>query len=120
MTAPLSPVLASRLEKAAVDNGFDRELPREGDWLGYASTHCPLRIWLGVFGDAGFADEARRLLGLERPLRFRGLADGHRAHLPWHREPVFRRGDAGGSAGSGPPPRNVRARCAHRARTFLE
>lgn len=27
MTTPLSPVLASRLEKAAVDNGFDQELP---------------------------------------------------------------------------------------------
>ncbi len=52
MTAALSPVVASRLEKAAVDNGFDRDLPRENDWLPFASTHCPLRIWLGTFGDA--------------------------------------------------------------------
>jgi hypothetical protein len=54
MTTALSPVIASRLEKAAVDNGFDQELPREGDWLGFASTQCPLRIWLGTFGDAVF------------------------------------------------------------------
>ncbi len=54
MTTALSPVIASRLEKAATDNGFDQELPREGDWLGFASTQCPLRVWLGTFGDAVF------------------------------------------------------------------
>jgi hypothetical protein len=56
----LSTVIASRLDKAAVDNGFDQELPRrlrdaeQIDWLGYASTQCPLRIWLGSFGDSVF------------------------------------------------------------------
>lgn len=54
MTTPLSLVTITRLEKAAVDNGFDQELPREGDWLSFASTQCPLRIWLGSFGDAVF------------------------------------------------------------------
>ncbi len=54
MTSALSRVIASHLEKGAVDNGFDQELPREGDWLGFASTQCPLRIWLGTFGDAVF------------------------------------------------------------------
>jgi uncharacterized protein (DUF3820 family) len=54
VTAALSPVIVSRLEKAAVDNGFDRELPGEGDWLGFASTQCPLRVWLGTFGDTVF------------------------------------------------------------------
>jgi hypothetical protein len=54
VTTALSPVIASRLEKAAVDNGFDQELPRDGDWLGFASTQCPLRVWLGTFGDAVF------------------------------------------------------------------
>ena len=54
MTTSLSPVIASHLEKTAVDNGFDRELPRQGDWLVYASTQCPLQIWLGTFGDAVF------------------------------------------------------------------
>ncbi len=44
VTAPLSPILASRLKKAAVDNGFDRELARQGDWLVYGSTQCPLTI----------------------------------------------------------------------------
>jgi hypothetical protein len=50
----LSPVIASRLEKAAVDNGFDRELGRGGDWLSFASTQCPLRIWLTASGNAHF------------------------------------------------------------------
>ena len=36
------------------------------------------------------ATEARKLLGLHRPLRARGLADGHRAYLPWHREHLFK------------------------------
>ena len=52
MTMALSPVLISRLEKAATDNGFDQELEREGDWLVFASTQCPLRVWLGAFGDS--------------------------------------------------------------------
>jgi hypothetical protein len=54
MTIALSPVTASRLEKAAVDNGFDRELPREDEWLSFASTQCPLRVWLGTLGDTVF------------------------------------------------------------------
>ncbi|MBP0588720.1 HNH endonuclease [Paraburkholderia sp. LEh10] len=50
----LSPIIVSRLEKVATDNGFDRELEREGDWLSFASTQCPLRVWLAVSGDALF------------------------------------------------------------------
>jgi hypothetical protein len=41
-------VTASLLEKAVVDNGFDRELPMAGEWLAFASTQSPLRIWLGM------------------------------------------------------------------------
>ena len=48
----LSPLTRTLLEKAATDNGFDRALAPEGEWLGFASTQCPLRIWLGAFGDA--------------------------------------------------------------------
>ena len=44
MTGTASPAIATRLEKMAVDNGFDLELPREGAWLGFASTQTPLRI----------------------------------------------------------------------------
>lgn len=47
MTPPLTQVVASRLEKSALDNGFDRELPRLDDWLVFASTQCPLQVWLG-------------------------------------------------------------------------
>jgi hypothetical protein len=47
-----SPLLHTRLEKAATDNGFDLALPPQGDWLVFASSQCPLRVWLGVFGDA--------------------------------------------------------------------
>lgn len=54
MTTSLSPILISRLEKVATDNGFDRVFEPEGDWLVVASTHCPLRVWLGAFGDAVF------------------------------------------------------------------
>lgn len=50
----LSPIRLSRLEKAATDNGFDQVLSPEGDWLVLASTQCPLRVWLGVFGDTVF------------------------------------------------------------------
>ena len=48
MTDALSPVVSSLLERAAVDNGFDRKLPRVGERLVYASTQCPLCVWLGV------------------------------------------------------------------------
>jgi putative restriction endonuclease len=43
---------ATRLEKAAIDNGFDLELARVGDWLAYSSTHAPLGVWLTA-DDAG-------------------------------------------------------------------
>lgn len=54
MTSALSPVVISRLEKAATDNGFDQALDQEGRWLVFASTQCPLRVWLSVFGEAVF------------------------------------------------------------------
>lgn len=54
MTTALSPVIVSRVEKAATDNGFDQELEREGDWLVFASTQCPLRVWIGSFDAAVF------------------------------------------------------------------
>jgi putative restriction endonuclease len=54
MTTALSPILVSRLEKAATDNGFDQSIEPEGDWLVFASTQCPLRVWLRVFGTAVF------------------------------------------------------------------
>lgn len=50
----LSPIVASRLEKAATDNGFDQKLESEGDWLVFTSTQCPLRVWLGAFGNSVF------------------------------------------------------------------
>jgi hypothetical protein len=51
MASALNPVIAIRLEKAAVDNGFDIERPSVGGWLGYASTQAPLKIWLTHFAD---------------------------------------------------------------------
>jgi len=50
-----SSAVASRLDKAAVDNGFDRELPAVGEGLGFASTQTPLCIWLGMTVDGAFA-----------------------------------------------------------------
>lgn len=54
MTTALSPIVVSRLEKAATDNGFDQEAEHEDGWLAFASTQCPLRVWLGALGDAVF------------------------------------------------------------------
>lgn len=41
----------TRLEKAATDNGFDQALAPEGDWLVFASSQCPLRVWLTASDD---------------------------------------------------------------------
>lgn len=43
-------------------------------------------------------DDARGLLGLDRPLRIGALAAGHRQFLPWHRARVFKRGGDAGRA----------------------
>jgi hypothetical protein len=50
VTTALSPFIVSILEKTASDNGFDQQREREGDWLAFASTQCPLRVWLETFG----------------------------------------------------------------------
>lgn len=50
----LAAAVRIRLEKAASDNGFDVELPPEGDWLPYRSSHAPLRLWLTAYGDGLF------------------------------------------------------------------
>jgi hypothetical protein len=39
---------------------------------------------------AALDEPARRVLAVDRSLRVRWLADGHRTYLPWHREHVFR------------------------------
>lgn len=49
----LSPILVSRLEKVAIDNGFDRELLSAEGWLTFASTQCPLQIWLTMSAGGG-------------------------------------------------------------------
>lgn len=54
MTAVLPSATVTRLEKVAVDNGFDLELPREGVWLAAASTQARLRIWLTRLSEAQF------------------------------------------------------------------
>ena len=38
-----------------MDNGFDRELPAVSEWLAFASTQCPLSIWLGMTVGGAFA-----------------------------------------------------------------
>ncbi|MCC6747213.1 MAG: HNH endonuclease [Deltaproteobacteria bacterium] len=52
MTSRLDPATIVRLEKVATDNGFDRVLPREGEFLAFGSNKAPLRLWLSTFGDA--------------------------------------------------------------------
>jgi putative restriction endonuclease len=54
MKAP-SPLVISRLEKVATDNGFDQALGKEGAWLVFVSTQSSLRVWLGAFDETIFA-----------------------------------------------------------------
>lgn len=44
----------TRLEKAAVDNGFDQQLAVVDKWLPFASTQAPLRIWLTMTTERAF------------------------------------------------------------------
>jgi len=69
VTVTISPATITRLEKAAVDNGFDLTLPRQGDWLGFGSTQAPLKLWLTAVGDALF------LGGVSQQNVARALAD---------------------------------------------
>jgi putative restriction endonuclease len=62
--------IATRLEKAATDNGFDLAAPAEGGWLGFGSSQTRLRIWLSALGESLF------VLALSRRAVFEGL-DGH-------------------------------------------
>lgn len=50
----LTPVARTRLEKAAVDNGFDLDLGADESWLRYGSSQAPLRLWLSALGDGFF------------------------------------------------------------------
>jgi len=52
MSGTLSAATTTRLEKVAVDNGFDQERPRDGMWLAFGSTQAPLRLWLTALGDS--------------------------------------------------------------------
>jgi hypothetical protein len=74
MTTPLSPATITRLEKAAVDNGFDRDLGRDGEWLGFAPSpralstarkrlQCPAFAWIS----AAFVASAPGLTRAQRP-----------------------------------------------------
>jgi hypothetical protein len=69
MTGLLSPATITRLEKIAVDNGFDLAFSRESDWLGFASTQAPLRLWLTAIGPDKF------VAALSQPGVVRALAD---------------------------------------------
>lgn len=65
----LSPIVTSLLAKAAADNGFDQERGRADRWLAFASTLCPLRLWLGCFGDAVY------LAAMSQPAVLRSLGE---------------------------------------------
>lgn len=125
--------VATMLEMAARNNGFDRELPPVEGWLGFASTKAPLKVWLTVRQQVDYvaalsqhnvvnalADGAittgplpagtvgarvvpglpalhrmlRRAIGVDVPQVVKGLAEGHRGYLGWHRDKVFKTGVA--------------------------
>jgi len=63
----IHPAIAIRLEKAAVDNGFDQQFVSSGDWMAFASTQAPLHLWLthreeGVFVAAFSQQDVARAL----------------------------------------------------------
>jgi putative restriction endonuclease len=50
----LGPVIITRLEKVAGDNGFDLDLERTADWLLFGSSQTSMRIWLTVVEESLF------------------------------------------------------------------
>ena len=42
----LTAATVTRLEKAAIDNGFDLDLGRTADWLLFGSSQTSMRVWL--------------------------------------------------------------------------
>jgi putative restriction endonuclease len=67
MLSPLPLAVATRLEKAAVDNGFDLPGPVEHGWLSFGSSQARLRIWLSALSESLF------VLALSRRSVFEGL-----------------------------------------------
>ena len=65
----LTPVVITRLEKAATDNGFDLELEHTSDWLSFGSSQTSIRIWLTAKG------ESRFLAAMSRSDVLKGLDD---------------------------------------------
>ena len=56
----LTAVTVTRLEKAAIDNGFDLDEERMADWLCFGSSQTSLRVWLTAIGDSRFLAAASR------------------------------------------------------------
>lgn len=54
MAHALTAAIATRLEKAASDNGFDQPQLRVGDWLAFTSSHAPVTLWLTSLGEGLF------------------------------------------------------------------
>jgi hypothetical protein len=75
----IASALATRLEKAATDGGFDLSRGPEGKWLRFGSSHASTDVWVTARGDGrpvvavSRADVAK---GLE------GLAEGKAAAAP--------------------------------------
>jgi hypothetical protein len=68
--SPAAAVALTLFEKAAVDNGFDQELPpAPPPWTGFESSHAPLRVWLA--GDP----EGRPVVAFSRLDVMRALGD---------------------------------------------
>ncbi len=68
-----APGTTTRLEKAAVDNGFDLVREPVAEWLAFGSTHAPLDVWLkGVEG--GLLAVAMSRVDVAQALGDHGLA----------------------------------------------
>ena len=72
------PTVWTRLEKAAVDNGFDLEGAQIGEWRTFASSQTNLRLWLNS------PSESLYIVAFSRWDIFEALAD---LGVPWKRPP---------------------------------
>ena len=73
--------MAALLELAATQSGFDIDLPAPTEWMGFASTHAPLKVWLRR-GDAGAHVAALSMRNVEAALATEGIGAPAAVTLP--------------------------------------
>ena len=73
--------MAALLELAATQSGFDIDLSAPTEWMGFASTHAPLKVWLRT-GAAGELVAALSMRNVEAALATEGVGKAATVVLP--------------------------------------